>query len=773
VPVAGALVRLTSDASRTGLLPALERRTGPDGRFDFGVQIAREVEVGAAAPGRLAAVAHVDLRDPTVRPAPDALELALRGCQAAFYGTVTDAAGTPIAGAELLREDVIGTQTDAAGRYELCMLPVATTVEALRLVVRARGFGALALDSGLQGREHHDFVLTPEAVVDGRARTADGAPVAGARIWIEPADLDARRDSELAAPLVAVSEADGRFHFDGLTGGRHRVGGSGAGVVAEPIAVAVAAGAAREVALVVAPAAIVRGRVVHDGAPVAGARVAVAGGDGDVARSQADGSFVLGRVPIGAVQLVAAPYRVRDPAVVIVPGDHNQVTLEVDPLGRVTGVVRRHGQPVPDARVCAGRVPDGGAAPARNTCGNADATGRYELAGLAAGAYWMFADDAAVGAGVHDVRFQLAPAEQRALDVELGNGARVTGVVVDPADAPVAGVFLRFRAARHRDETRCVSGADGRFDCATLSPGSYEVVAFAGPDMSVPLKFHQAPPPIDLADGDSRVDGVRVVVDPTRLAIRGTIVDAAGAPVVDARVRALANAPESGMLSPFPSAASDGDGGFRIADLAPGNYALEVRTADGFRVLHPAVPAGSTDVRIVADAALCKNPQLAAASDPLRQAILHTEPTAMRARSPAPLIWDQRLQLLGWDIPDRIRFGQPFEVTLYYRVLAPIDRPWKVFVHFDGAAGRAGRGDHEPLAGRCDTLSWQTGDTIVDRFSVQIDASEPKRPPGQYAIWTGFFNGSAPRWRNLAVSDAPAAMRDGGDRIKIATVILE
>jgi hypothetical protein len=95
-PAKDALVRLTSELSRSGIAPVIEQRTGGDGRFDFGPQVARVFDVGASAPGTLAVVDHVDLRDPTDRPAPDALELRLGPCRAALYGTVTDAAGTPI-----------------------------------------------------------------------------------------------------------------------------------------------------------------------------------------------------------------------------------------------------------------------------------------------------------------------------------------------------------------------------------------------------------------------------------------------------------------------------------------------------------------------------------------------------------------------------------------------------------------------------------------------------------------------------------------------------
>lgn len=113
-------------------------------------------------------------------------------------------------------------------------------------------------------------------------------------------------------------------------------------------------------------------------------------------------------------------------------------------------------------------------------------------------------------------------------------------------------------------------------------------------------------------------------------------------------------------------------------------------------------------------------------------------------------------------------------MTLFYNVLAPIDQPWKVFVHFEGASGRAGRGDHEPIDGRCPATVWQPGDYIVDRFTARIDDGEARRTPGGvYRIWIGLFTGVAPRWKNMPVSDAASDMYDPSDRVRIATVILE
>jgi hypothetical protein len=92
-------------------------------------------------------------------------------------------------------------------------------------------------------------------------------------------------------------------------------------------------------------------------------------------------------------------------------------------------------------------------------------------------------------------------------------------------------------------------------------------------------------------------------------------------------------------------------------------------------------------------------------------------------------------------------------------------------MHFDGPAGRAGNGDHEPINGRCSTSTWQLGDYIVDRFNAR--AGGGGFPGGRYDVWIGFFTGQAPSWRNMTISEAPGDLRDNADRVKLTSLTLE
>lgn len=157
--------------------------------------------------------------------------------------------------------------------------------------------------------------------------------------------------------------------------------------------------------------------------------------------------------------------------------------------------------------------------------------------------------------------------------------------------------------------------------------------------------------------------------------------------------------------------------------------------------------------------------------NPLRTAIVHAEPRAIPHRPRGRVVWDNRIELLGWDIPASVPRGMRFEITIYYKILQPVTGNWKALLHIDGPGGRAGIGDHDPIAGRCPTSTWQLGDYIIDRFTTS--AGSGAFPAARYDVWTGFFTGAAPSWRNMTLSEAPGDMRDTVDRVKIATIGLE
>ncbi len=710
-PAIGVAVRLLASP-----LAPREITTDDHGRFDFGEQPAREYSLGAAVIGKLAAIQHVDLRDPGF---PPDVELVLGDCAASLYGTIIDASATPIQGAQVLREGVVGTETDAHGTYELCTLPTAALVAELRVVVRADGFGTIAVPLAAPGRMRRDFVLAPEASIAGRVLGVDGAPIADSRVAVSLTASEAALPPERGYAISALTDADGAFRFPGLAAGEYRLRASSASAVAAEVSVAIEAAESRTVELRAHATGTLRGHVVTGGKPIGG--VTIGAGD-EVAVSQPDGSFVLARVPVGDVELTTAPYRRTSGTIAIVPGDRNTTEISVEPLGAIRGTIRRHGLPVPYARVDIAGPSKAGL--------TADAAGRYEAKGLEAGKYGFYCDDRQRGAMfVEDRVFELGAGETREHDVELAWGGTIAGHVVDRAGAPVVGASVWFQG---ESASQCLTDAGGAFVCGGLTGGSYSATVVPGTGAANAFRFVEPPAKVELRDGDARVDGARLVVDATVLAIDGRVVDKAGVAVPDVAVHAFASDQSRRTgFQPSLGTVADADGRFHIAGLAPGSYTLEVERRGLARRI---TASAGNNVTLVLDRSPCDG------------ANAHDVPPTL-TKPPARIVWDDRIELVGWSVPSAVRADTPVEVTYVYRALQPIDRDWTVFAHFD--ATRRVNGDHDPALGWCPTKQWKAGETIVDRSTVRFDQ------PGRYSLTIGFFTGKAPSWENLPLSTTP------------------
>ncbi len=142
-----------------------------------------------------------------------------------------------------------------------------------------------------------------------------------------------------------------------------------------------------------------------------------------------------------------------------------------------------------------------------------------------------------------------------------------------------------------------------------------------------------------------------------------------------------------------------------------------------------------------------------------------TEPQAIGSRPAARVVWDDRIELVGWTTPATVQAGKDIDLAVVYKVLQPLDRSWKAFVHLDGPTRI--NGDHEPLEGRCPTTTWRPGDYLVDHITMTATL------PGRYAINIGFFRGLTPRWTNLPISAAPAVIRDSYGQLRLATIVVD
>ncbi len=609
-PVGGAIVELASIASESGLISAPHRTTNAAGEFDFGPQPAMPFSVRASAPGKASARRDVDLRDPHGAPPSDRLELELGACGAALVGTVRDASGGPIAKARIARlangrvavMGGPGVSSDDKGGYELCLetrWPGWASVE-----VSADGYAAITLTTVVPGRLHVDFALVPEATITGRViRDDTHAPVPQAYVFV-PAG---RWGTESTPLRGAFTDASGHFRIDRMSAGRHLVFARAEGLTETAFGTPVVVGVGQtsvELELRLEAGSTIRGTVVDDGKPVAGARVTALDGARGTASaiSQDDGAFVLTGVPRGDIQFGAPPFDVVSPkSFHVSQPTHDGVTIEVEPLGTIIGQVVRGKRPVPGASIDISGPNAGDLEPVRT-----NAEGRFEARGLRPGPWTLFASNDRAGAFGRAPVVQLARGQTAEVTIDLAYAASISGRVIDQTGSPVPGVTVVFSNTQSDDAGITATSTDGTFRAAMMTGGGqYRPAVRRSLSSSAPLPPASGSefPLVTLADGDADVTGVVLTVQLDHLSIAGKVVDSAGAPVPDARV--VADAMQGGEAPGFarglqdPADTTNVDGQFSIDDLPAGSYALRARSAAGVEATLPGIPAGRSDITLV------------------------------------------------------------------------------------------------------------------------------------------------------------------------------
>jgi len=127
-----------------------------------------------------------------------------------------------------------------------------------------------------------------------------------------------------------------------------------------------------------------------------------------------------------------------------------------------------------------------------------------------------------------------------------------------------------------------------------------------------------------------------------------------------------------------------------------------------------------------------------------------------------------KVELVGATVqPGRVAPGEAARVTAFFKVLAPLEEDYMVFVHVEDAEGRMERIniDHKPAGGLYPTTQWKAGETIKDEFNLHL-------PPGASArtlnLWVGLWE---PRGDSRLQLQNPDAVRnDGRHRILLAQV---
>jgi RNA polymerase sigma-70 factor (ECF subfamily) len=598
-PAPGATVQLFNQLVFANAVPPPTRVTDDNGRFDFGPQSAAFVVLTATAPGRSSDTTGAELADPAARPAPDQIVMTLGDCAAPIDGFVRDASGGPIAGASVCYGIEGGlpsscTSSNATGRYEFCMNPVGT----IPVRVSAPGYGSvLEQIPGHWSRLTHHFALTPESVVRGTVvRASDGKPQPGARVGM----MSAIGWMVGAAPNQTITDENGHFTLNGVAAGRHRLSAeTDNGSTLQDLDVDVRTGATLEgIQLRVTELPTIRGIVVENGRPVPGASLVLQSGSGDSlyssrVYSQADGTFVMDRVPRGSASVQSQNHQVVAPTTLRVDKSLDGVRIEVAPQTMVHGHVRSAGKPIAGVYVEAGNP--------MPVVDRTDANGEFRLAGLPPGAHTLrAATDTASGSA----KVKLGRGETLGVDIDLDTAASISGVLVEEDGRPAAGVLVSFSQTQGGDQAVMGTGDDGTFRVGPLLGGGTYRASVKQTEL-LPTTLPAAGgsfPEVVLRDSSSHVEGVRLVVRRGHHVIAGKVLAADGTPQPDAEIVLVKREPDQQLWfvegRETAHAYAGLDGNFKLGDLEPGDYGVRARLGAGPEVIIERVAAGTESLTL-------------------------------------------------------------------------------------------------------------------------------------------------------------------------------
>jgi protocatechuate 3,4-dioxygenase beta subunit len=609
-PLGGATVVLAWDPDaddRAGdRVPVATLRAQPDGSFHIANVPAGRYRLRAHAPE------HADGRVRLEVHAGEALSTSVRLAQAeTLKGQVVDRKGQPIPGARVLVWSLADpverpreTTSDDAGRFVLEGL----TRGLHRLVAEAPGFGSV--EQGPVEIPAAAPVLRMET--DGHSLTgfvtAGGVPAGDARVVIGGENLAPSRETQ--------TRGDGSFLFSGLGAGGYVLRATRGGDVSRPspeVLLDKSGDRPPVVRLALAPGWMLSGRVIDDqGRPLPTAEVRVDALPGEdplpeLVRPDLAGSWRAGPLNAGEYRLTP-----RQPGFVArramqlmlgastVGGDRPQI-LELVRGADIAGrVVDRRGAPVAgavvrglvpgreDLSVIADRLPlaaeaaglpsGAGHALGRTRSTSADSGGRFHLADMLPGRVIVEIDRAG-SVPFRSSGLRLAPGQRLDLgSIALRDGVRITGRIVDEADAPIEGARVVLAAGPGSGaagpDVVAVSDGAGQFATAALD-GVHElrVSATGMQSQSRAVQVTAAAPPtltVRLARADALLEG--------------SVHDEVGRPLARARVIAwpppVAGDDPMDRASPLASALTDAGGHFQLQRLPRGPLVVEVKHGD-------------------------------------------------------------------------------------------------------------------------------------------------------------------------------------------------
>jgi protocatechuate 3,4-dioxygenase beta subunit len=419
-------------------------------------------------------------------------------------------------------------------------------------------------------------------------------------------------------PRQVTSEDDGSFAFDKLVGKPYTVVATSAAGAGGPVTVRLTATSDPVILRIRAAASLeVVVRSVADRAPIAGATVEVRGLFTESATTGADGVARIASVPAGGYQIAAwaKGYARATTWLGIGGAGIEREELMLKPGTGVSGrVVDAAGTPVAGARVFYSGVSDWSQqADPRFDAVLTDADGAFRIAALPPGTFRIVARHERFAPG------QSEPitldgtldgtSERTGVEIRLGAGAVLAGVVVDKAGQPVGWASVRvaekIAGVRFDRVRQAIADEAGRFELAALAQKPVDVVALHDRAQSAIVT-------VDLAATPDQRD-VRLVLDVDGV-IAGIVVDAQGGPVAGAQVSAWPDfrrdqaRRRDWQLRGIPRELADAGGAFELTGLEPGNYLLGASppgaTGRGRGWMGEGEPAevGDRNVRLVLEA---------------------------------------------------------------------------------------------------------------------------------------------------------------------------